>query len=293
MKKMTVILTAFWLPLVGALNAGAETVEYDGLIEPFVVIDIGAPDPGIIQKVAVERGSEIKKGDLLVALDALVEQAEYERAKSLAGFTGDVDLQETQLAFVKRVNQRVEKLSVISAHDRDQAATEVMLTTHRLRKARENQLLAQKELKKAKVALGRRSIRSPITGVVVERYVSRGEFVDSQPLLRLAQIDPLRIEVIVPGHVFGRIQPGMTATIVPDLLRYDKQTATVTIVDKVIDSASSTFGVRLELSNDEDRMPSGLKCMVCFELADDDSVVREPGHGIDSTTSGRSIANDE
>ena len=48
--------------------------------------------------------------------------------------------------------------------------------------------------------------------MVVERYVSPGEYVDGQPLLRVAQIDPLRVEVIIPAQIFGRIIPGMTAT---------------------------------------------------------------------------------
>ena len=102
--------------------------------------------------------------------------------------------------------------------------------------------------------------------MVVERYVSPGEYVDSQPLLRVAQIDPLRVEVIVPAQMFGRIIPGMTAIIVPELAQYGEQTATVTIVDKVIDAASSTFGVRLELPNAEQQMPSGLRCLVRFEI---------------------------
>jgi multidrug efflux pump subunit AcrA (membrane-fusion protein) len=102
--------------------------------------------------------------------------------------------------------------------------------------------------------------------VVVERYVSPGEYVNSQPLLRVAQIDPLRVEVIVPAQIFGRIIPGMTAIIVPELPEYGEQTATVTIVDKVIDAASSTFGVRLELPNAEQQMPSGLRCLVRFEI---------------------------
>ena len=140
------------------------------------------------------------------------------------------------------------------------------MTGYHLKKAREKSTLAKLELKKAQAILDRCSIKSPISGVVVERYVSPGEYVNNQPLLRVAQIDPLRVEVIVPARMFGRIFPGMTATIVPELPEYGEQTATVTIVDKVIDSASSTFGVRLELPNAEQQMPSGLRCLVRFDI---------------------------
>ncbi len=260
------------LVLGGAPPAIAEMVEYDGLIEPYEVIDIGVPDPGIVRKICVDRGSDIKKGQVLVFLNASVEQAEFEKAKSMAAFKGDVDFQETQLDFAKRVNKRLENLTVISAHDRDQAATDVILTKYRLQKARENRIAAQKDLEKAKVALDRRSIKSPISGVVVDRFVSPGEFVSNQPLMRLAQIDPLRVEVIVPAHMFGRIQPGMSATIVPELQSYGEKSAKVIIVDRVIDSASSTFGVRLELINTDHQVPSGLKCLVRFDFANGESV---------------------
>ena len=76
------------------------------------------------------------------------------------------------------------------------------------------------------------------------------------------------MEVIVPAQIFGRISPGRLATIVPELPEYGEHTATVTIVDRVIDSASSTFGVRLELPNAERQLPSGLRCLVRFEISD-------------------------
>jgi hypothetical protein len=38
----------------------------------------------------------------------------------------------------------------------------------------------------------------------------------------------------------------------------------VTVVDRVVDAASSTFGVRLELANPDYRLPAGLKCRVRF-----------------------------
>jgi len=259
----SLILATMLLPVT---TVPAETVEYDGLIEPYVVVDIGTPAEGIVAKVTVDRSNSVKKGQILVKLESSVERAALEKAKAMVTFDGEIGLQQTQLAFAKRSHDRFRKLKAIANHDKDQAATEIIRAGHRLKKAREKRALAKLELQKARAILNRCSIKSPISGVVVERYVSPGEYVDSQPLLRVAQIDPLRVEVIVPAQVFDRIIPGMTATIVPELPEYGEQTATVTIVDKVIDTASSTFGVRLELLNAEHQMPSGLRCRVRFEI---------------------------
>jgi RND family efflux transporter MFP subunit len=252
--------------LLAATAVCAETVEYEGLIEPYVIVNIGAPDEGVVAEVTVDRASSIKKGQILVKMESSVERAALEQAKAMATFDGEIHQHKAQVAFAKRLHGRVRRLESVALQDKDQAATEIVLAKHRLKKAREERTLAQYELKKARAILNRLSIKSPISGVVVERYVSPGEYVNNQPLLMVAQIDPLRVEVIVPAEMFGRIVPGMTGTIVPELPEYGHRTATVTIVDKVIDAASSTFGVRLELPNGEDQMPSGMKCLVRFDI---------------------------
>ena len=265
LKKImfNLILTAILVPVSSMY---AETVEYDGLIEPYVVVDIGTPAEGIVDRVTVDRSSLVKKGQTLVVMESSVERAVLAKAKAMASFKSEIGLQKTQLAFAIRTADRFRKLDAIASFDKDQAATEIIRVRHRLKQAQEQSALANFELKKAQAIVNRCWVKSPISGVVVERFVSPGEYVDGQPLLRVAQIDPLRVEVIVPAQMFGRIIPGLTATIVPELPEYGEQIATVTIVDKLIDAASSTFGVRLELPNAEQQMPSGLRCLVRFEF---------------------------
>jgi len=260
---INLILVAILVPVSSMY---AETVAYDGLIEPYVVVDIGAPVEGIVDRVTVDRSSLVKKGQTLVMMESSVERAILEKAKAMASYESEIGMQKTQLAFAIRTANRFRKLDAIASFDKDQAATEIILARHRLKQAQEQSALANFELKKAQAIVNRSWIKSPISGVVVERYVSPGEYVDGQPLLRVAQLDPLRVEVIVPAQMFGRIIPGVTATIVPELPEYGEQIATVTIVDKLIDAASSTFGVRLELPNAEQQMPSGLRCLVRFEF---------------------------
>jgi RND family efflux transporter MFP subunit len=275
LRKKTIFNLILTAMLLFATAVCAETVEYVGLIEPYVVVDIGAPAEGVVAGVSVDRSSSVKEGQILVEMESSVERAALEKAKAMATFDGEIGLQKTQLAFAKRAHGRFKRLEAIANHDKDQAATEILRVGHRLKKAREKRTLAKFELKKAQAILNRCWIKSPISGVVVERYVSPGEYVNNQPLLRVAQIDPLRVETIVPAQMFGRIFPGMPATIVPELPQYGEQTATVTIVDKVIDAASNTFGVRLELPNAEQQMPSGLKCLVRFEINENADQVKK------------------
>ena len=110
----------------------------------------------------------------------------------------------------------------------------------------------------------RRIIRSPVSGVVVERLMSPGERVEEETILKIAQIDPLRVEVILPSSAFGRVKVGMRAAVVPEFPSDTVHVAPVTIVDRVVDAASGTFGVRLELPNPDHEIPVGLHCQVRF-----------------------------
>ena len=58
------------------------------------------------------------------------------------------------------------------------------------------------------------TIYSPINGVVMERFLSPGEFVEDQPVLKLAQIHPLYVEVFAPVELLGTIKVGMPADVI-------------------------------------------------------------------------------
>ena len=64
--------------------------------------------------------------------------------------------------------------------------------------------------------------------------------------------------------MFGKVTVGMRAHVMPEAPVNGVHTAKVTIVDRVIDAASGTFGVRLALPNPDYRLPAGLKCKVRF-----------------------------
>ena len=116
-----------------------------------------------------------------------------------------VDLATAQLAFSKRRAARNAELfekELLSAHDMDEMDTEIEVAKLQLRQARER--------------LDMRTIRSPIPGVVVERHLSPGEYVGEGPILKIAQIDPLNVEVIVPFERFGLISKGMIGEVRPE-----------------------------------------------------------------------------
>ncbi len=127
-----------------------------------------------------------------------------------------------------------------------------------------NDRLADLELRRSTAEIARRTIKSPIPGVVTERSLSTGEFAKQDPILKIAQLDPLRVEAFAPVSMLGAIAVGDEAQVIPQEPVKGSYAATVTVVDKVIDAASGTFGVRLALPNPDYQLSAGLKCTLHF-----------------------------
>jgi multidrug efflux pump subunit AcrA (membrane-fusion protein) len=105
--------------------------------------------------------------------------------------------------------------------------------------------------------------------------MSPGESAENRPIAKIAKIDPLNVEVIVPVDFFGAIKVGMDAEVTPRYPGASLQAATVTVVDRVVDAASDTFGVRLLLPNPNFEIPGGVRCGIRF-LEDQRQPFREP-----------------
>jgi RND family efflux transporter MFP subunit len=239
----------------------------DCVLEPYAVVEVSSAVQGVIKNIYVDRNDMVEKGQLLVALDSNVEKTQVELARVRASLRTNIELREAELAFSLRQQERLEELyesDTISLHVKDEADTETRKARLQLRHARDNQLLAELELARAEAVLALRSMHSPISGIVVARNKVAGEFVEDQSILRVAQLNPLKVEVIAPVELFGSITEGMQVRVMPEHSKQGERLATITMVDRMIDPASGTFDVRAELSNPGLEIPSGLRCTVEF-----------------------------
>jgi RND family efflux transporter MFP subunit len=246
-------------------SAGA--AEFDGVIEPYMIVKVGSSVYGILETVNVDRGDFVRKGQVLATLQSGVEKATMEAARVRAEMEATVKAKQANLDFYvrkKRMNEELYKKEVLPFSQMDEIETNRILAENQLQEALENKRLAELEYKRTVEVVNRMTIRSPINGVVVERILSPGEYIENQSVMKLAQINPLNVEVILPVNQLRSIKVGMHAKVIPEAPIGGEYVAEVKIVDRVIDAASGTFGVRLELPNPNHRLPAGLKCRVIF-----------------------------
>jgi len=257
------------LCLAAALSGAVQAQALDCMIQPHQIVQVGSAVPGVIDGIAVERGDRVIQGQPIVQLQAHVERAALAVARERAEGNGEVRVATSSQDLARRELQRAQELydqNFVSKTYLDKARAESGVAGGRIDQAHERRKLASREVDLAAAQLEQRTIRSPISGVVVERFMSPGEYVDQKPVLRLASVDPLRVDVLVPAIAFGQVEPGMSGKVVPELLNQGEHHAVVKSVDRVIDAASNTFRVRLELPNPAAAIPAGLRCKVDLGL---------------------------
>ncbi|HVA40088.1 MAG TPA: efflux RND transporter periplasmic adaptor subunit [Candidatus Binataceae bacterium] len=252
-----------------AAGLSARDGQFDCLIEPFRTVEVRSPVVGVINKLFVSRGSMVRQGEPLVRLDSTVESAAVDLALFKAQMTGPLQAAESRLLYAQTKARRKSDLAAshyVSTQDRDDAEAEAAVAHADVQTARETQQLSKLEYSYAVAQLGLRLIRSPINGVVVDQAMDVGDL--AQPgqstafIFKLAEIDLLRVKAIVPLAYYPRIKLGQRADVVPEQPIGGHYTATLTVVDKVIDAASGTFEIRMDLRNPKGALPAGLKCTV-------------------------------
>ena len=258
--------------LAPVLAAAAELAGFDCLIEPQTVVEVSTRETGVLEELLVGRGDIVAAGQPIAYLNRAVEQATVELAKARAEAAAEIEELRETLAYAQRERERIDQLSSAKAAsftEKDKATTDARRAELQLQQALERQRIAELELERSRRALENRTVQSPVDGVVMERMMSPGESTENRPIVKLAKVDPLNVEIIVPVEHFGDIHVGMRAEVTPRYPGAKVQEATVTVVDRVVDAASNTVGVRLLLPNPDLDIPGGVRCGIRFEQAQD------------------------
>lgn len=267
MKSTFYAVTALALATAaGATHAAG--APFECLIEPSQVVEVRTPVEGLIDKVHVQRGDTIRRGQPLVELLSSVERSAVDSARYRTQMEGQIAAARNRVDYATKKLSRATELvqqNYTSVQARDEAEAERRVAEAELQAATENRELAKIEHRRALDALALRSVASPFNGVVLDRMLNPGDIADAgsgrKAVLKIAQIDPLRVDIVMPAMLIGRVKTGMRATVSPVAVP-GAHSAKVTMVDRVIDAASGTFVARLELPNPSLSLPGGMRCTV-------------------------------
>jgi membrane fusion protein (multidrug efflux system) len=194
----------------------ARTLDLPGEFQPFLSVALHAKLPGYVERVLVDRGSVVKKGELLVELSAPEMAARIAEAEFRVQSAGADRVQaEAQLAAAQSTNDRLKQASqtagavagneLVLAQKQVDAAQALVRSRQDAVRAAEAAAKAEKDLE------AYLKITAPFDGVVTDRLVHPGALVGAGSdavLLVVQQISRLRLVVAVPEEVAGEIVHG-------------------------------------------------------------------------------------
>ncbi len=249
----------------------SQASEFGCMLKPIKTVDIRSPVVGRLSSVKVERGSYVKKGQVIAQLDASVEQAAVNSAKFRSQTQSQIIAAQNKVNAARQKTERMQILfdaKFMSAQALDDANNELKIAQAELNSGVESQTLAKYDYKTSLSELDRRSLTSPLNGIVTARYLDVGSIVSptdgDHPILTIAQTDRLKVQIIAPVKYFNKFKKGSAITIVPEAPFNRAINAKVEIKDSSVDAASGTFSMITYIQNSGNKIPSGILCSIKY-----------------------------
>lgn len=266
--SLFVALSALAMSLVTSATVEAAPFSADCIIRPSQVVRVGAPVPGIIAEIRVDRGDKVAAGDILASLDTRLQDASIRSAQTRVNNTTELEAARAKVGFLTaraERNRSLVKRDIIPQSTLDEVETDLLTAQNDLATAEQNRTIAGIDLEQAETERERRIIRSPIDGYVTEKALSVGEYWrEDTPIVTIANLSQLHIDAIMGIDTYDDVTIGDMATVTPEAPLGGQYEAVVEVVDPVLDAASGTFGVRLVMDNSTARLPAGLRCLAQF-----------------------------
>lgn len=215
------------------------------LVDPGRSSTMSSEVPGMIDEIHVDSGDSVESGDTLYTLKREVEEASLELENARAQYA---------LRTLQR-NQRLIEKDILSESEQDEIDTELSL--------------ARLQANQAQAQLNEMIGEAPFDGIIASVESEEGEFIDNTPILELVQLDPLRIDLVMPLEAFDHYEIGDSLEIRLAAPVEETVSAEIERIDSVIDPSSGTFGVRLRLDNPDGKFPAGINYRLASNSGDD------------------------
>jgi RND family efflux transporter MFP subunit len=208
--------------------------------------------------------------------DIEVLKAQVEAAKASLQAAEDSKMQ----IDIKRANLESAKAQVANAQaafEEAVAAKEALTWEKELAQAEAAMLRAQATLELAQRYLDDTVIRAPISGVVSQRLLDQGDMASpARPFATIVDMDVVKIAAKVPGRDLAAIRTGAGAVIKPDAYPGEIFSGTVVYISPVIDRASQTGDIEIEIPNSDHKLKPGMFTRVELRVAEHKDVIVIP-----------------
>jgi RND family efflux transporter MFP subunit len=243
------------------------TISLPGELAAYETVAVHPRVTGFVEEVAVDRGSRVRRGQLLARLSAPELAAQRAEAESKA-----IGAKST----FERLRAADRTPGAVSRHE-----VEVAEATAKADEARVGAL---------RTLEGYLSVRAPFDGVVTERNVHPGALVgppsgaNPTPMLKVEQVSRLRLVVAVPESDVGAVAEGAEATFSVRAWPGQPRKGVVRRVAHSIDARTRTMAVELDLDNPDGKLAPGMFAEVRWPVRRSGPSLLVPASAIAQTT---------
>ncbi|HRA79527.1 MAG TPA: efflux RND transporter periplasmic adaptor subunit [Burkholderiaceae bacterium] len=235
----------------------SETVSAVGTLRANESVTIKPEVAGLIERIHFDGGARVRKGALLVSLDASIAAAEAEQTRAELGLAQANYQRTADLARQQFVSERA----------RDEAAASLKVLEARLK-------LAQARLAKS-------TIRAPFSGVLGLRNVSAGDFVrEGAELVTLEDVSLMKVDLRLPERYLGQLRPGQLIEVEFDAYPGRRFEARMEAIDVRVDADGRSLVARGRLPNADGLLRSGMFAKVTLTLSERDDAVMVPEEAV-------------
>ncbi|MBW2095069.1 MAG: efflux RND transporter periplasmic adaptor subunit [Deltaproteobacteria bacterium] len=267
-------------------------LEQMGDLRPLGEVYVSPKIPGkIIEKILVEKGDFVRKGDLIAVLEKDIILAQIREAKAgLAAAKARLKEVEANLDVIRKDRVRLGKL--VKSHAVSQQKMDQIEA--RFEAAQASRKLAMAQVEKAKsslnlldILLKDHDVRAPISGYISARYMDAGAMSDTKkPIVRVSDESVIKIVTTVTEQDYPHIRKGMEAEIRVDAFPEKVFKGSVSIINPTLDPATRTGLIEIHVPNKNLLLRSGMYSHIRLHLGNrralvisKDGLNRLPGTG--------------
>jgi membrane fusion protein (multidrug efflux system) len=249
-------------------NGGGFTVSGPLIVEH--QLDVLAQREGVVAELRSEAGAHVRTGDMLAQLDDRQLTADLEAARAKTRST-EADLRnwEAEMKVMQADYERAQKMwdaQILTKEQLEHAKFKAESETWDVRRVRELLTNAIESERSLELELDKTRIRAPFSGVVARRYVRQGQQVaKGERLFWVTAEGPLGMRFTLPEKFIGRIHKGQELPMMTPDLPDQKYKVRVVEVSPVVDPASSTIEVTVELEGKAGSLRPGMDASVSIE----------------------------
>ena len=241
----------------------AVTLEATGSFEPDESSDVAPDSSGRVVATPVDVGQFVTEGAVLVRLQGIDAGLRLDEARAaVSRAEANLKLAESQNALAQTTAQRYASLlgtGDVSTTVADQARTGAETSVQNVNTARATVAQARAQLALAEKAVADVAVVAPFAGFISQRRVSLGEYVQpSTAVVTLLKIDPLRLQLTIPGVQAGLVRVGQTVRATVDAFPGQTFTGRISAVNPAISAESRSFRAEARVPNPEAILKPGM-----------------------------------